>query len=337
MKKIASLALAIATLAPAPHASAQPTIVAPGFGLAPFHTHTNGDAIVSFDWDAAANLYYMTTAGFPDISVWRTSGGAPTSIYANANRFSGASVVFIGDFVYFNDSDFSNTQFVHRYGPVSGAAVSSQISTTRNSSLYGHDGDLFIAGAPGFGTNQIYHSDLAVDGTLVNDPATSLGVTSGSSGPLVFDGAGNLYYAPGFGDLSIYKWSALEVGNAIASPAGSPLNTPGHLWLNYSALYPTASGATSMLLDADGDLLVTLSNFIDPSGLVEFGADAGGDYDGTALEILTDTGRLGELRTLNGGVFVSSDNKIFQLVPEPGCALVVVGFAVLLARRSRKC
>ena len=74
----------------------------------------------------------MTTAGFPDIAVWKTNGGAPVNIYANASRFSGASVVSIGDFIYFNDSDFSNTQYVHSYGPVSGAAVAAQISTTRN-------------------------------------------------------------------------------------------------------------------------------------------------------------------------------------------------------------
>ncbi len=336
MKKIASLASALAAFALVHHASAQPTVVAPGFGITTFHTHSSSDGIVSFDWDASANLYYMTTAGFPDVAVWKVVAGTPASIYANPNRFSGASVVAIGDYVYFNDSDFSNTQYIHSYGPVSGAAVTTQISMTRNSGLYGHGGDLFIAGAPGFGTNRIYHSDLAGNGTLVSDPATNLGVTSGSSGPLEFDAAGDLYYAPGYGDLSIYKWSALEVAGAIANPMANPLNTPGHLWLDYSALYPTASGATSMLFDAEGDLLVTLSNFVDPSALVEFGVGAGGAYDSTAVEILTDTGRLGELRGLNGGVFVSSDNRIFQVVPEPGSALLAAGCAVLLARRNRR-
>lgn len=335
MKKIASLASAFAAFALVHHANAMP-IPGAGFGVSVFYTHSSADGIISYDWDAAQNLYYMTAAGFPDVTVWKSSGGAPTGIYANPNRFSGASVVAIGDYVYFNDSDFSNAQYIHSYGPVSGAAVATQISTTRNSGLYGHGGDLFIAGAPGFGTNRIYHSDLAGNGTLVSNPATDLGVTSGSSGPLEFDVAGDLYYAPGYGDLGIYKWSALEVASAIANPIANPLNTPGHLWLNYSALYPTASGATSMLFDADGDLLVTLSNFVDPSALVEFGVGAGGVYDSTALEILTDTGRLGELRELNGGVFVSSDNKIFQVVPEPGAALLLAGCAVLLARRNRR-
>ncbi len=318
-------------------ALAQITVLAPGFGIQTFYTHTTSDDIVSYDWDTSANLYYMTYAGFPDVSVWKYGGGAPLSIYANANNFAGASVVTIGDYVYFNDSNLSNTQFIHRYGPTSGSATTTQISTTTNSGLFGFNGELFITGAPGFGTNRIYHSDLAGDGSLVSDPATDLGVTSGSPGPLSFDLAGNLYYAPGFGDLSIYKWSAAEVAAAITNSAANPLTVTGHLWLNYGSLYGTMSGATSMAFDAEGDLLLALTNFVDPSLLVEFGADLSGAHDGTNLTVLTDTARLGELRTRGGDVFVSSGNQIVQIVPEPSVALLATfGFATLSLRRNRR-
>lgn len=311
-------------------------IVSPGFGLEVYYSHTTNDAIISFDRDSSSNLYYMTAAGFPDTSVWKYSGGAPAAIYTNANTFAGASVLTIGDYVYFNDSNLSGTQFIHGYGPTSGTPSVTQFSTTPNSSLHAHEGRLFIAGAPGFGINQIYYSNLAPNGDLANDPAISLGVTAGSSGPLLFDGDGNLYYAPGFSDLSIYKWTAAEVDAAIANPLGNPLSAAGHQWLNYAGLYGTASGATSMLLDADGDLLVTLSNFVDPSVLVEFGVTPAGAFDGTNTTILSDTGRLGELRNFDGDILVSAGNDIYKVVPEPSSLLLALAGAGLVWSRRRR-
>lgn len=329
--------LALATFAASCPAHAQVTIVDPGYSAVPYYTHTTSDNIVSYDWDANANLYYMTSAGFPDINMWVTNGGAPVNIYANPNNFAGASVVDIGNFVYFNDSDTSNNQNIHAYGPLTGSPTQSIVSTASNFGLYNHGGNLFITGAVGFGPNQIFYSHLSATGTLTNDPPISLGTTGGGSGPLTFDAAGDLYFAPGYGDSSIYRWSAAEVAAAIANPTLDPLSTAQHLWLNYAGLFPTVSGATSMLVDPAGDLLVTLTDFSNPSDLVAFGVNPDGSYSETESTILTDGGPLGELREHDGGTYVSTGNEIVQVIPEPATlSLVIGGMALFALQRERK-
>ncbi|EDY20208.1 hypothetical protein CfE428DRAFT_2132 [Chthoniobacter flavus Ellin428] len=329
--------LVLTALAASYSARAQLMVVGDGYTAVPYYTHTTSDNIVSYDWDANANLYYMTSTGFPDINMWKTNGGSPVNIYANPNNFAGASVVDIGNFVYFNDSDFSNNQNIHAYGPLTGTPSQAIVSTTANYGLYNHGGDLFLTGAVGSGSNQIFYSHLAANGTLVSSPAISLGTTGGGSGPLAFDAAGDLYFAPGFGDSNIYKWSGVELANAIANPSLDPLSTAGHVWVNYGGLFPTVSGATSMLVDPSGNLLVTLTDFTNPSDLVSFGANSNGDYSGIESTILTDTGLLGELREHDGGTYVSANNEIVQVIPEPAALSMAMGGIVLwlLPRRRR--
>lgn len=318
-------------------AGAQP-VAEPGFAITPAYTHTTGDALISYDWASATGLYYMTSAGFPDTQVWKTTGGAPQNIYSNPNTFAGNNVVAIGDYVYFNDSALSGTQSIYRYGPVSGAAATTLTSTAINFGLYGQAGQLFIT-AYGSAPN-IYLSSLAADGHLLNDPPLSLGDPASGlggtafSGPLVFDLAGNLYYAPGSGDPSIYKFAASEVANAIAQ-TGQPLKVSGHRWLSYAAAYPM-KGASSLLIEPDGDLLITLTSFSESSVLVEYGVAQDGSYDNTATEILTDPQRLGELRSHDGKTYVSSGNSIYEVVPEPGTiGLFAIGLGALAGRRRR--
>ena len=335
--KAAALTLAFAASSANNRLHAQLTVLAPGYGVQNYYTHTTGDGIISYDWDSSSNLYYMTSAGFPDTSVWKTSGGAPTSIYANPSNFAGASVVAIGNYVYFNDSTTSNTQLIHRYGPVSGSPALAQTTAANSNFTAGPNGGLFIAGSENFGPNNIYYTALGADGSLTSNPPVSLGITGGFSGPISFDLEGNLYYAPGFSDTSIYKWTAAEIAAAIANPSANPLSFTSHLWLNYGSLYSTVAGATSMLIDADGDLLVTLTSFSDPSVLVEFGANAGGAFDGSNLTILNSTGRLGELRAHAGNVYLSTDNKIVAVVPEPNSLLLALaGGSALVLWRGRR-
>ncbi len=306
----------------------------PGFAGNTYYTHTTSDNIISYDWDASDNLYYMTSAGFPDTNVWLENGNNPTNIYSEPNNFAGASVISIGDYIYFNDSTQANVQNIHNYDTTSASASASVISTTSNWGLFESGGDLFIAGATA-STNQVFHSELDSNGDLVSNPATDLGTTFGSSGPLAFDAVGNMYYAPGFSDRSIYKWTAAQVNAAIADPTLNPLPTTGVLWYDYSADYANLNGGTGMIIDADGDLVLSITDFLFPSVLVEFDVDSSGNFAGLT-EILSTSGRLGDARSYDGGLYVSEGNTIIEVVPEPGTAsLLVAGLIFAIARRNR--
>ncbi len=337
MKTPLALLAALCPLVVASTVHAQLTAVDPSYRATPSITHTNADSIVSYDWGSDGSVYYQTSANYMFGGLYRNSGGTSSQVVAGStSSFSGASVVASGQNVYYNNSDFSGNQFIYKYGPVGGTPAATPISTTPNYGLYQNQGRLFITGAPGFGTNHIYYSDLAANGSLVSNPAVDLGQDSGSPGPLAFDKAGNLFYAPGYGDLSIYRWSAADVSAAIANPTANPLGIGGHLWLNYSSLYGSVSGGTSMLLDQSGNLLLALTNFSEPSVLVRFGVGTNGAYDGTAATLFQDAGALGELRLHGNALYLSSGNQIFDIVPEPSSVWLLIpaaGLAVALRRR----
>ena len=248
-------------------------------------------------------------------------------------------MVSAGQNVYFNTSDFNN-QNIYKYGPVNGTPAATLASTATNYGLTANGNRLFITGAPGFGTNHIYYSDLSAGGTLLSNPPVDLGVDSGGSGPLAFDQAGNLFYAPGFNDKSIYRWTAADVAAAIANPIANPLGVNGHLWLNYSGInnYGTESGGTSMLLDQQGNLLLTLTSFGSPSLLVKFGVSGTGTYNGIASTLFQDAGTLGELRLHDGGLYLASGNQVFGIVPEPGTVWIIAlsGLLVLAVWRGKR-
>lgn len=332
LKQLVALAIGATAATQGVHAS---LTFGSGFGGNVFHTHSTADSVVSFDW-AGGDFYTMTSAGFPDVNVWRHSGSGTTNIHAAPSNFAGASVLAIGDYVYFNDSTTENVQNIWKYGPLSGTPAASVTSTTPNSGLYSNQGDLFITGAIGFGTNEIFRSALDGNGDLVTDPATSLGTTFGGSGPIIFDGAGNLFYAPGFSDKRIFRWTAAQVQAAIADPINNPLPTTGVEWYDYSDDFDV-SGATGMILDANGNLVISLTDFSNPSFLVEFGVDPFGDHSGHTV-IATSTSRLGDVRFYDGSVYFASGNEVFQVIPEPAHFAFAGGVLVLLlvVYRSRR-
>lgn len=310
---------------------AQITVVDPAYQFTPFITHTNSNTVVSYDWGSNGSVYYQTaTPSFNFGGLYQYSGGTPTQAVAGSSDFAGASVVSIGDYVYFNNTN------ILKYGPVGGSPTATVASTAVNFGLYAHDGSLFITGAPGFGTNHIFYSGIGANGALLNNPPIDLGEDSGSSGPLAFDLQGNLFYAPGFGDLSVYRWSASEVAAAIADPMGHPLDDLGHRWLDYSSRYSSVSGGTSMLIDQSGRLLLTLTSFSSQSVLARFGIAGDGSFDGSSSTLLTNTSPFGELRLHDNSLFFSAGNQVFQVVPEPAAVLLVgLGMLLLAARHWR--
>lgn len=299
------------------------------------YTHSTTDSIISFDWDASDRLYYMSSAGFPDTKVWRYTGSTPVSLYADPANYSGASVVSIGDYVYFNDS-FATTN-IWRFGPVDAAPATQLTSTDQNFGLYGHNGDLFITGAAFGQTNRIYYTTLAANGSFSSSPPIDLGVTFGGSGPMAFDAAGNLYYAPGYNDASIYRWDAADVQTAISSNGTTPLPTSGVLWHDYSANYG-GYGATGMTFDVDGNLIVTLTQFGNPSYLVRF-LQNNGIYAGYN-QVLGSTDRLGDVRSYNGDIVIANGNQLLQIIPESAVTGNALGGLVMLLviakRRNRQ-
>ena len=309
---------------------AQITVVDPAYQPAPFLTHSNADAIVSYDWGSNGSVYYQTAAGFNFGGLYQYSGSAPTQVVSRPSDFSGASVVAIGDYIYFNTSD------IFKYSVASGGPAVLASSTT-NYSLHAYQGDLYLTGYPGSGPNHIYFTGIGANGDLLEaNPARDLGPTSGFSGPLAFDLQGNLFYAPGFGDLSIFRWSKAEVD---AAKAGTPLaDADGHRWLIYTSRYGGVAGGTSMLIDQTGHLLLTLTSFsADPSVLASFGIASDGSFDGNSETLLEDTDRLGELRLHDGSLFLSSGNQIFQIVPEPSVlSFALAGALVLIIGWSRR-
>lgn len=308
------------------------TMVDGDYAVSAYYTHSNGDSIISYDWSSTGVLYYATaTSGYSFGGLYRSDLLSP--VVAASDHFPGSSVVAIGDYIYYNTSNFQNTQFIYKYG--GNPASATQVSTTANWGLYSHGGSLFITGADGWGANQIYYSEMDANGNLVSNPAVSLGVTSGASGPICFDAEGNLYYAPGYGDFSIYKWTALELNAAMTDPLENPLTVSGHLWMDYSQVYEVG-GATSMLIDHEGRLVMTLTNFDAPSILASFGIGADGAYNDVTNIILTDTERLGELRLRDGTIYLSSGNDIYAVIPEPATIVLLgLGAAFVFWRRKR--
>lgn len=299
---------------------------ASGYGASDYHTHGGSDAIYSYDWGSDGNLYYGTatpssTAG----GIYRYNGVSTTTVKAASGDFAGASVVGIGSSIFFNDSTPSNAQRIHQYDIKAGSTTS---VTVTNYALGSDGSHLLGTGSADFAVTRLTYFASGVSGATID-----LGGIDGASGPVAADASGNLFYAPGFGDLGIYRWTAAEVAAAISGDGIPALSASGHLWLDYSSSFGTVSGASSLLLDAGGNVLITLTDFSAPSSLVKFAADGSGSYE----TILTSDERLGELRQHEGNLYLSNGNRIVAIIPEPSVMIISLLGAVpgLMLRRRR--
>lgn len=310
-----------------------------GFTSSSYYSNSAVDGIVSYDWDSSGNLYYMAgTSSYTFGGLYQFNGSTTTTVVAASTDYVGASAVYLGGYVYYNTSAGS-TQKIYRYDVAGGTKTLT--STAANYGLYAYNGSLYVCGAGNVGdANKLGYATPEANGSLPNSGAVTAftGATPGiASGPLAFDAAGNLYYAPGWGSDSIYRWSAAEVSLALADPVNNAL-VASSAWFTFGAEYADQTGfnggATSMVIGEDGNVYLTLTSWSAPSVLVEVTADAS-----AAKTVLTDSDRLGEVREKDGSLYVSSGNGILQVsaVPEPSTViLLVAGISAIAGRRLRR-
>ncbi len=272
--------------------------------------------LVSFDWDAAGNLYYSTGDEFWDVglALYKFDGARSSRLYSDDNAFAGSHVTAIAGFIYFNDGGTYDrwTCDYFRYDP---AAPAAPVNLGVLSDIWGlatwNGSDIWAAG--GFPAS-IYRSALQPNGDLISNPLINLGsVGSAASGPLAFDAEGNLFYAEGYvseGHPNIYRWSAAEVAAALADPEGAPLNVAGHVW----ATLTTGDGVTGMVVDSLGHLVLAATSFVDPSELQRLLANNSGEYAGFEVLARSDA-RMEMVRIRAGQVYVSTGDGIFKVKP----------------------
>lgn len=291
-----------------------------GYSGMDIYTHANSDAIYSYDWGSDGNIYLATVkSDYKSGGIYRYDGSLTSTIQAASDIYAGSSVVAIGSAIYFNDADF--TSKIYRYNI--GDSTTTSVSAV-NYSLATDGSNLVTTGSADFETTHIsYYAGGALAGTI------DLGAVVGGSGPAAFDMVGNLFYAPGYGDTSIYRWTAVEVAAAVLGAGSTPLAAVGHQWVDYGSSF-SGAGASSLLLDSDGNVLVTLTEFLNPSSLVKFSADGSGSFE----TLLTSNDRLGDLRFHGGSLYLSETNNIIAIIPEPSALLVALsGFGLFLRRR----
>jgi len=298
-----------------------------GYSGTTYQTHSNSNSIYSYDWGSDGNVYYGTlTQSATFGGLYRGNGGPATNVVAGNSNFAGASVVAIGSSIYFNDGSYP-AGGIHRHDVGGSGAIT--LGAVTNYALGAYGNNLLTTGSLSYsGPSQIsYYAGGALGSTI------ELGELPGASGPVFVDGQGYLYYAAGSDNLSIYRWSAAEVALAISSGGSNPLIAEGHLWIDYSAAFEGFAGAGSMVVDADGSLFVTMTNYGGPSELVRFDADGSGNF----TRILSSNDRLGDIRMHDDNLFISEGNRIVQIVPEPSALMLsLVMGGVFLGTRRRK-
>ena len=219
---IAMLAAALAT--------AQPTGLSGATVESYFDFPVASDAaLVSFDWDASGDLHY--TVGDPNWEfkqeVYKVATPSDIQVYSSTEVFVGSRISCIGDYMYFNDGgDYMRSAFNYLYYPAATADAPTALAeypygaylwglATRNA------GEFFASGTEiEWGPAVLYYNTLDATGAFAGT-LTKFGDIGASSGPMAFDAAGNLFYAPGYvasGTTNIYRWDAATVAAALADP-----------------------------------------------------------------------------------------------------------------------
>ncbi len=317
---VRTLILAAFVLALASVASAADVVVSlTGYGVTELQAAPSGESLVSFDWDSAGALYYMT--GDPNwglkLNVYRNLNGNETAIYQSASVFPGSRVTAVGPFVYFNDGgDYGRYTFSYfSYDSVHGGAPTlSYDSSVQPLSLWGIDtgngSQFFASGAVGFGPSSIFYSPAPANGILSN--LVNLGQVGESSGPVALDAAGDLFYAHGYvssGPAKIFRWTAAELAGAIGNPVLAPLNPANHEWASLPA---TFTGANGMVIDSSGNVFVAANAYGSPGELLLYRPGVPGSSP-TPAPLASYSGALETLRLRGGSLYMCCGAGIFQM------------------------
>lgn len=302
-------------------AAAQAVTSPAGYPVSEYLPAPAGETLVSFDWDGAGALYYMTGAPYPGmlLAVRRKSGGGTEELFRSTSVFPGSRATAVGPFVYFNDGgDFGRYSFDYFCHNTAAGGTPVRVydsSAPEALSLWGIDtrdgGQIFASGAVGFGDSSIFYQPLAQDGSLGS--LVNLGTIGQASGPAAFGPSGEMYYVYGYsytGQLDLYRWNAGEVAAAITAPALSPLNPAGHVW----ATPPnTFDGASGLVADAAGRVYVTVNKWGVQGELLMYRPDAAGAAMTPVVLARHSSDRLETLRIRDGALYVNCVEGIFSL------------------------
>lgn len=283
-------------------------------------------ALVSFDWDASDTLHY--TVGDPSFNfkqeVYKTATPDDIQVYSAMDVFVGSRLTCIGDYMYFNDgADFMRSAFNYFFYPAATADTpASLLAHPYGANLWGlatrNAGEFFASGSEvDWGPAALFYNTL--DGTGNFDGVlTKFGDIGESPGPLTFDAAGNLYYAPGYvgsGTANIYRWDAAAVAAALADPGSASLLGTGNEW----AVIPTPyNGATGMATDSAGNLYVSATAYGEPSQLLY--------YDGATaamFPVVEYANRLETVRYKDASIYFSGADGVFEF-PLPQALITTV-------------
>ncbi|MCE5321760.1 PEP-CTERM sorting domain-containing protein [bacterium] len=191
-------------------------------------------------FDILPNGNYVINDGCSIREVKR-DGTAGQTFYSYETAVYGSFVRVNNGTLYFSDSSTESSRIMSM--SLSGGSATTLTTLSGNYDMDFAGNDAFVVAG-----NSIYK--LGTDGSL-----DTIATADGYSGPLAFDGEGNLYYAPGHvaSDYSslpteVLKWTSSQVASAVGA---------GVLGEADAEAVAQIDGAYGFAFDSGGNLLIT--------------------------------------------------------------------------------